>query len=76
MIKLNRKNFLASLFGLGYIVKGASLKKEAPIVCNNDVKVNLTITSNGKNVLKLDPKGNVGLGTAYPNYPLHIHFRG
>lgn len=71
MIKLNRKNFIASLFGLGYIVKGASLKKEAPIVCNSDVKVDLTITSNGK-LLTLDTKGNLGLGTAYPQYRLYV----
>ena len=50
--------------------------KKPILIANNDVKVDLTITSNGKNVLKLDPKGNIGLGTAYPNYPLYVHFKG
>lgn len=74
---MNRKNFLKTLISVPALALTSCITAKKPVlIANNDVKIDLTITSNGKNVLKLDPKGNVGLGTAYPNYPLHIHFRG
>ena len=70
---MNRKQFFKTLFSIPALALASCTPAKKPIlIANNDVKVDLTITSNGKNVLKLDPKGNIGLGTAYPNYPLYI----
>jgi hypothetical protein len=73
---MNRKQFFKTLFGIPALALASCTTAKKPIlIANDDVKVDLTITSNGK-ILTLDPKGNVGLGTAYPNYPLYVHFRG
>ena len=74
---MNRKQFFKTLFSVPILAFASCTPAKKPIlIANNDVKVDLTITSNGKNVLKLDPKGNIGLGTAYPNSPLYVHFKG
>ena len=71
---MNRKQFFKTLFSIPALALTSCTTAKKPIlIANNDVKVDLTITSN---VLRLDSKGNIGLGTAYPNYPLHLHFRG
>ena len=73
---MNRKQFFKTLFSVPILAFASCTPAKKPIqIANSDVKVDLTITSNGK-PLTLNSKGNLGLGTAYPNYPLHIHFRG
>ena len=71
---MSRKGFFGVLFGAtGMSLCAASIKKKDSNVCNSDVKVYLTITSNGKNALILNPNGNLGLGTnCPPNYRLYI----
>jgi len=67
---MNRKEFFKTLFSIPVLAFASCTTAKKPIlIANNDVKVDLTITSNGK---RLDSKGNLGLGTAYPNYPLYV----
>ena len=69
---MNRKQFFKTLFGIPALAFASCTTAKKPIlIANNDVKVDLTITSNGK-LLTLNPNGNLGLGTAYPNYRLDV----
>ena len=69
---MNRKEFFKTLFSVPILAFASCTPAKKPIlIANNDVKVDLTITSNGK-LLTLNTKGNLGLGTAYPNYPLYV----
>ena len=70
---MNRKEFFKTLFSIPVLAFASCTTAKKPVlIANNDVKVDLTITSNGKNVLKVNPYGNLGLGTAYPNYRLDV----
>ena len=69
---MNRKQFFKTLFSVPILAFASCTTAKKPIlIANNDVKVDLTITSNGK-LLTLNPNGNLGLGTAYPNYRLDV----
>ena len=70
---MNRKEFFKTLCSIPVLsVIPWSIDKNPIPIANDAVTTNITITSNGKNVLKVNPYGNLGLGTAYPNYRLNV----
>jgi hypothetical protein len=62
---MNRKDFFKSIFG------GVVAAAIAPSLLKAEEKPHISLTSNYKTVF-LNPEGNLGLGTSYPNFKLDV----